>query len=1067
MAEPNRAIQSPTSDSDHWAGPEARLWELWRLGLRPDVRFFLRETGELTPSQLAAVLRIDQRERWWLGQRARAMAYLNDHPALEAEPEAAIELIYGEFLLREELGESPSLDEYLLDYPRYAARLRSQVELHRALAGGTAARKESTFRPVYTYSQSTQNAARWPELTNFVILEELGRGGMGVVYRARQRRPARTVALKMLLAGACASPELLDRLRNEAEAVARMQHPHVVQIFEVTEHDGLTCLVLEYVAGGTLAQKIGGTPQPVNEGARLIETLARTMHQAHAQGIIHRDLKPANVLLSADGTPKITDFGLAKLSEGGLSLTATGETLGTPSYIAPEQIDARSSVGPQADVYALGAILYELLTGRPPFRGESTQETIRQVIFDEPIPPSRLRPQLSRDLETICLKCLEKEPRRRYHSAEVLAGELRRFLDGKPIQARPVGPAGRLWRWGRRDPKTAGLTAAVVALLAAGFVGAGIAAIQFQRSFYRERQLLQNERRARDLAEDQSRLAMDAIRTYHTGVSQDALLRQPELKELRKSLLLGAHDFYLRLKENLEGRRSNDPATRLKLAQACMDLGRLATQIGSMKDARASYEQALALHRGLADEFPENKTHQRDLANNYNALGDLDTKTGRYDDAETALQRALRIQGELVNQLPDEDQYRNDLAGTNSKLGTVYHLIDKLELARSAHSTAMAIRETLVREHPDNETYRNDLALAHHNLGNYELMVEQLDQAESSYRSALALREALARESPDKEVYRSNLCDVQNNLGITLQRAAKYQAAETAHRAALAILEVLVRERPARSDYQYKLSNTHNNLGTLYHLTGRHDRAEASLRLAAEILRSLTRDSPDVPDYALDLGACELNLGRNENDRYQSLAAVDWLDKAILRLDEIYRREPRAGITQDFLFNAYVARAVALCRLGRYAKALDDWDRALVFEPNKKTGRIELERAFTLAHVGRHKEAIAVAESVDTENLGPRAAELTFELARLYSVFSAAERSVAGAAAKDRLDLANKYAARAGGFFQQSYQAGYFANPTHVKDLRAPDPMLDPLRSRPEFQARVHDMVFPVDPFSR
>ena len=319
------------------------------------------------------------------------------------------------------------------------------------------------------------------------------------------------------------------------------------------------------------------------------------------------------------------------------------------------------------------------------------------MIFDEPIPPSRLRPQLPRDLETICLKCLEREPRRRYQSAEDLADEVRRFLDGQPIQARPVGPMGRLWRWGRRDPKTAGLTVAVAALLAVGCAGAGIAALQFQRSYYRERQLFQNERRARDLAEDQSRLAMDAIRTYHTGVSQDVLLRQPALKELRKSLLLGAHDFYLRLKENLEGRRSNDSATRLKLAQACLDLGRLDTQIGSMKTARASYEQALALHRGLVDEYPAYETYQSDLANTYTTLGDLDTKTGRYDAAETAFHAALRIQNALVDQLPEVDQYRNALAGTNSKLGTVYHLIGKLDLARTAHSTALAIRDTLVK----------------------------------------------------------------------------------------------------------------------------------------------------------------------------------------------------------------------------------------------------------------------------------------------------------------------------------------------------------------------------------
>jgi eukaryotic-like serine/threonine-protein kinase len=1067
MADPDRLPRTSISDPVHPTSPEARLWDLWRQGLRPDVQVFLHEIGAVTLSQLAAVLRIDQRERWWLGQRIRAMAYLNDHQDLRAEPEAALELIYGEFLLREELGESPKVDEYLRDYPEYAERLRTQVELHLALAGQTDLGDGATFYMPFGRSRPIDRDVRWPGVTGFVILEELGRGGMGVVYRAREKRLGRTVALKMLLAGAGASPELLDRLRNEAEAVARMQHPHVVQIFEVTEHDGLPCLVLEYVDGGTLAQKIGGTPQPVKEGARLIEVLAHAIHQMHLQGIIHRDLKPANVLLTADGRPKITDFGLAKLLVGGVSLTATGETLGTPSNIAPEQIDARSPVGPSADVYALGTILYELLTGRPPFRGESPQETIRQVMSDDPVAPSRLRPQLPRDLETICLKCLEKEPRRRYHSADDLAGEVRRFLDGKAIQARPVGLAGRLWRWGRRDPKTAGLTALLATILTASSVGAAIAALQFQHGYFRERQLYQNERRARDLAEDQSQLAMDAIRAYHTGVSQDALLRQPELKELRKSLLVGAHDYYRRLKQNLESRRSNDPATRFRLAQACQDLGRLTSQIGSTEDARAAYQQALTLHRALSDEFPENKSYQRDLATDYNVLGDLETKAGRYDDAETAFHGALRLQEALVRQYPDEDQFRNDVAGSNSKLGTVYHLIGKLDLALTSHQTALSIREALVRQHPDIDAYRQDLAQAHHNLGNYELMVERLDRAESSYRAALALREALVQKNPDNESDRSHLCDVQNNLGITLQRAGRYESAEEAHRAALATMDALVRNRPARSDRQYKLANTHNNLGTLYHLTGRQCRAEASFRLAAEILQALTRDHPDVLDYALDLGACELNLGRNENDRYRSDAALDWLDKAIQKLEVAYRREPRAGVTQDFLFNAYLARALALVRLGRYAKALDDWDRALVFEPNPKPGWAELERAFTLAHLGRHKDAMAVAEVANADNLGVRDPAVWFQLARIYSACSAAERSDADPAKTLGIDQADEYAARAGGFLERSRQAGYFEKPAHIKELQQPDPLLNPLRARPEFQALVRDLVFPADPFAR
>jgi WD40 repeat protein len=307
--------------------------------------------------------------------------------------------------------------------------------------------------------------ATWPEVPGYEMLGELSRGGMGVVHKARQIGLNRLVALKMILAGAHASKEEIARFEREAEAVARLQHPNIVQIHEVGEHAGRPFFSLEYVEGGNLAQRLDGTPWPARRAAELTATLARAMEYAHQQGIVHRDLTPSNVLVTADGTPKIADFGLAKfLMGGGVSPTRTGSILGTPSYMAPEQAQAnKQAIGPATDVYALGAILYELLTGRPPFKEETPLDTALQVVNQEPVAPSRLHAKVPQDLETICLKCLHKESSKRYGSARELADDLQRFLSRQPIQARPVSTWERVWIWARRRP-------AVAALLAVGFV---------------------------------------------------------------------------------------------------------------------------------------------------------------------------------------------------------------------------------------------------------------------------------------------------------------------------------------------------------------------------------------------------------------------------------------------------------------------------------------------------------------------------------------------------------------------------------------------------------------------
>jgi tetratricopeptide (TPR) repeat protein len=460
-----------------------------------------------------------------------------------------------------------------------------------------------------------------PAIAGYEVIQKIGQGGMGVVYQARHKGLHRVVALKMIRAGTNAEPEELARFRSEAEAVAALQHPNIVQIYEIGEQDGSAYAALEFVDGGSLAQKLAGVPQPARISALLIETLARAVAFAHDRGIVHRDLKPSNILLASNRSPdsgvsaaavsdqpttipKITDFGLAKRVEDESGQTRTGQIVGTPSYMAPEQTlgDPRQ-VGRAADIYALGAVLYETLTGRPPFKAETMLETLNQVRNEEAVPPRRLVSKVPHDLETICLKCLEKEPGKRYADAAALADDLKRFQAGEPIRARPVGVFVRTVKWVRRRPMAAAFYAtafAAIAALVGGVLG-------------------HNTQLAQERNQTQANLdkAKQVVEDCFVAATENPLLQGPNMQPVRKLLYDAALKYY----QGFIQQRPNDASMQAELAHNYRRVALITSEIGSKEEAIEAYQQARTILDKVLQADPTDRKAQNELAKTYNGLG--------------------------------------------------------------------------------------------------------------------------------------------------------------------------------------------------------------------------------------------------------------------------------------------------------------------------------------------------------------------------------------------------------------------------------------------------------------
>jgi eukaryotic-like serine/threonine-protein kinase len=575
----------------------------------------------------------------------------------------------------------------------------------------------------------------------YEIQAELGRGGMGIVFRAFDPDLKRSVALKILSSGPSASIDELIRFRGEAELVAKLQHPNIVQIFEIGQHENMPFLALEYVDGGTLGKQIAGQPQPPRKAAEWVEVLARAVHVAHLEGVVHRDLKPANVLVTKSGILKVTDFGLAKNLESSVGLSHDGQLMGTPSYMAPEQAAGNLKlIGPRTDVYALGAILYELLTGRPPFRGATILDTLEQVRQVEPASPSRLVPKLPRELCTICLKCLEKSPERRYQSALDLAEDLRRWIDGERIKARPIPFWKRTARAVRRRPFLAAQV--IIAVLLVGLVVLGITLYR-EKDFQDQLRAEQERTAAKERIIEQNRTELlrrsgDALDGILTKLSADEKIsKMTGLEPLHEELF----QFYERLlKDPLsEGGVAAEQVERL--ANVYRKLGELTSRSGKKDLARQAFDRSIDFFRRLLGNDPENWKWKRELASTLIERGAMSVRDFQtYSEARKELLEAQGLLRSVHEGEPGDLAAINRLAETHHLMGEVLGGENDPFGAIAAYRKAIELRNPLREQHATYPQFKRDLARDYGYLGDVQIKAGQMSEADASYWESHELR---------------------------------------------------------------------------------------------------------------------------------------------------------------------------------------------------------------------------------------------------------------------------------------------------------------------------------------
>ena len=718
------------------------------------------------------------------------------HPDAEATPAETI------------AGSAPPVSATLADLSGSVVHMPTAQEMTEAVAS------EAETTPAVAHTEVPATGRKVHYIGDYQTISILGQGGMGIVYKARQLTLNRLVALKMIRNAEFASEDQVRRFQNEAEAVATLDHPGIVPIYEVGTFEDQRYFSMKLVEGQGLDKKLDELVKDPRTAARVVAEVADAVNHAHQRGILHRDLKPANILVDGQGHTHVTDFGLAKRIEEDAGLTASGAILGTPSYMAPEQAAGQMSlVTTASDVYGLGAILYAALTGRAPFASDSVMNTLDQVRNSPPQAPTRLNAKLPRDLEVICLKCLEKDPRHRYASAQALSDDLNRWLRGEPITARPVSPVTRLRMWAKRKPALAGLSAALIVASIAGLIGvtwqwreavsqrnqAQIARDQAVRQEQTARKAEAEARIARDhavasekntiaaraqaeqnaqIAGMQATLALNTIQDLVSQVQKG--LQGPGLYELKAALL----DSSLKRIDGVAGIYEKSTSKEATTAAALMELGKIYRQLGQTQKAFQSYQKCLEITKERVKIKNYSDPSRQNLANTYFELAFCGEELNRDMKATLSYnQDGLKLYEDIYNN-PKLDDFpldrkvvRAGLAEAYTRVGVTQYRMGELTAARENYRKAYNLRRELADELTDNPRFKQDLSYSMMALAETNFRLGDRTLADDFYRQVLEQREAMAKLKPNDLTSVKELGDVYYMIGEFKLRCGDLAAA--------------------------------------------------------------------------------------------------------------------------------------------------------------------------------------------------------------------------------------------------------------------------------------------------